>query len=87
MGGQQLVHSPKLRSTTQEGGIIERGAMSLELVAILVTSLLELGGLVVLGTMLYRMWGKREADDASIHLQGRRIEEVLREMRGELVRR
>jgi hypothetical protein len=61
--------------------------MSPELIAILLTSLLEMGGLVVLGTMLYRMWGKMEADDASIYLQGRRIEEVLREMREELVRR
>ena len=60
--------------------------MSLELAAILITSLLEMGGLIVLGTMLYRMWGKVEADDAALYLQGRRIEEVLREMRGELMK-
>lgn len=58
--------------------------MSPELVAILVTSVLEMGGLVVLGVILYRIWGKMEADDAALYLQGRRIEEILREMRGEL---
>jgi hypothetical protein len=60
--------------------------MSLELAAILATSLLEMAGLVVLGTMLYRMWGKIEADDAALYLQGGRIEEVLREMRRELTK-
>jgi len=48
---------------------------------------LEMGGLVILGVMLHRMRDKMEADDAAIYLQGRRIEEVLREMRGELMRR
>ena len=58
--------------------------MSPELLAILVTSILEMGGLVVLGVILYRIWGKMEADDAALYLQGRRVEEILREMRSEL---
>jgi hypothetical protein len=61
--------------------------MSLELVAIvaiLVTSLLEVSGLLVMGGMLYRMWSKMDAGDAALYLQGRRVEDVLREMRAEL---
>jgi hypothetical protein len=61
--------------------------MSLELAAILVTSLLEMGGLVFLGVILHRMRDKMDADDAALDLQGRRVEEILREMRAELVRR
>jgi hypothetical protein len=36
--------------------------------------------------MLYRIGRKQEADDAALYLQGRRIQEVLREMREELRR-
>jgi hypothetical protein len=61
--------------------------MSLELAAILVTSLLEMAGLVFIGGLLYRVRGKIEADDAALYLQGKRVEEVLREMRAELLRR
>lgn len=43
-----------------------------------------MGGLVVLGVILYRIWGKMEADDAALDFPGRRIEEILREMRSEL---
>jgi hypothetical protein len=55
--------------------------MSTELLAILVTSTIQIGGLVILGTMLLRMGRKVDADDAALFLQGRRIEEVIREMR------
>jgi len=61
--------------------------MTLELAAVLVTALLELTGVVILGGMLYRMRDKMDADDASLYLQGKRVEEVLREMRRELVTR
>jgi len=61
--------------------------MTLELAAVLVTALLEVSGLVILGAMLYRMRDKMDADDASLYLQGKRVEEVLREMRRELVTR
>jgi hypothetical protein len=58
--------------------------LSIELVAVLVTagfqSILILIGLV----MLYRLSNKQQADDAALYLQGRRIQEVLREMREEL---
>lgn len=57
--------------------------MSSELIAILATSLIEV---TFLGTILYRMRDKMDADDAVLYLQGRRIEEVLKEMRGELTR-
>jgi len=57
--------------------------LSAELIAILVTSLIEV---TYLSSILYRMYTKMSADDAALYLQGRRIEEVLKEMRGELTR-
>jgi len=58
--------------------------MSIELIAVLGTvsfeSILILIGLI----MLYRMGNKQEADNSALYLQGRRIQEVLREMREEL---
>jgi len=58
--------------------------MTLALAAVLVTALLELTGVVILGGMLYRMRDKMGADDAALYLQGKRVEEVLLEMRREL---
>ena len=55
--------------------------MSTELLAILITSTIQVAGLVILGTMLLRMGRKMDADDAALFLQGRRVEEVIREMR------
>lgn len=55
--------------------------MSTELLAILVTSTIQMAGLVILGTMLLRMGRKVDADGAVLFLQGRRVEEVIREMR------
>jgi hypothetical protein len=52
-------------------------------IAILVTSLIEI---TYLSAILYRMYTKMNADDAALYLQGRKIEEVLKEMRGELAR-
>ena len=57
--------------------------MSAELIAILVTSLIEVA---FLGSILYRMYTKTNADDAALYLQGRRIEEILTEMRQENTR-
>jgi hypothetical protein len=37
--------------------------------------------------MVRGLWSKIEADDAAIHLQDERVEEVMREMRAELLRR
>ena len=56
--------------------------MSVELVAVLVTSLLEVTGLVVMYGLLYRTRVRIEADHAALYLQGKRVEGVLREMRG-----
>jgi hypothetical protein len=58
-------------------------ALSTELIAILVTSLIEV---TFLGSILYRMYTKMNADDAALYLQGRRIEEILKEMRQETTR-
>jgi hypothetical protein len=54
--------------------------MSTELIAILVTCLTCLIEIVFLGSILYRMYTKMGADDAALHLQGRKLEEVLRAM-------
>ena len=55
--------------------------MSTELLAIPIASTIQIAGLVILGTMLLRMGHKMGADDAGLFLQGRRVEEILREMR------
>jgi hypothetical protein len=55
--------------------------MSTELLAILIASTIQIAGLVILGTMLLRVGQKMGADDAGLFLQGRRVEEILREMR------
>jgi hypothetical protein len=59
--------------------------MTPEMLAILIASTVQLAiavaGFVILGTMLRRMDGKMDADDAALFLQGRRVEEVIREMR------
>ena len=54
--------------------------MSTELLAILIASTIQIAGLVILGTMLLRM-GEKDADDAALFLQDRRVDEVIREMR------
>ena len=61
--------------------------MTVELILLTIVAVSQIAGFTILGTMLYRMWGKMEADDAALYLQGRRMEEILREMRAELVRR
>jgi hypothetical protein len=55
--------------------------MSTELLATLIASTIQIAGLVILGTMLLRVGQKTGADDAALFLQGRRVEEVIREMR------
>ena len=58
--------------------------MSIELLAVLLTAGLQ-GVLILIAlAMLYRIGQKQEADNAAMYLQGRRIQEVLREMREEL---
>jgi hypothetical protein len=57
--------------------------MSLELAALLITSLLEMAALVYVGTLVHRTREKMDADDAARHRK--RVEEVLREMRAELL--
>ena len=55
--------------------------MSIELAAVIFACIFETTGLVILGTMLYRMHTKMGADDAALYLQGKRALEVLEEMR------
>jgi len=55
--------------------------------AVLVTALLEFAGLVYIAKLAHSSRDKMDADDAALYLQGRRVEEVLREMRAELLRR
>ena len=50
-------------------------------------ALLEMVGLVIMGGLLYRLRDKTGGDDAALYLQGKRVEEVLRQMRAELVSR
>jgi hypothetical protein len=58
--------------------------VSVELVVIVVTSLIELTELTFVAWMAYRMNSKMTADDAALYLQGRRVEDVLKEMRESL---
>ena len=44
--------------------------MSIELAAVIFACIFETTGLVILGTMLYRMHTKMGADDAALYLQG-----------------
>ena len=55
--------------------------------AIAVTTLLELAGVMWIASIARESRMKTDADDAALYLQGRRVEEVLREMRAELLRR
>lgn len=54
--------------------------MSFELIAILVTALLQFAGLVALGVMIQRMSIKQIADDAALYLQGLRLEQATKEV-------
>ena len=55
--------------------------------AIGVTTLLELAGVMWIASIARESRMKMDGDDAALYLQGRRVEEVLREMRAELLRR
>ncbi len=52
--------------------------MTAELIAILVTSFIEVTEVGVVGWLMYT---KMRADDAALYLQGRRLEDILKEMR------
>jgi len=54
---------------------------------IFVTVLLEFAGLVYIAKLVHSSPDKMDADDAALYRRGRRVEEVLREMRAELLRR
>jgi hypothetical protein len=60
--------------------------VSAELIAIIVTSFIEVTELSFVAWMAYRMNTKMAADDAALYLQGRRIEDVLKEMRQSLMK-
>ncbi len=58
--------------------------VSPELIAITVTSLVEVGQLTFVGWLVYRTRERMIADDTAIFLQGRKVEEILKEMRESL---
>ena len=58
----------------------------LVIAAVIITSLLEVAGLIYIARLERSTRVKMDADDAALYLQGRRVEEVLREMRKELLR-
>jgi hypothetical protein len=60
--------------------------VSAELIAIIVTSFIEVTELSFVAWMAYRMNATMAADDAALYLQGRRIEDVLKEMRQSLMK-
>ena len=60
--------------------------MTVELVLLTFVALSQITGFTILGVMLYRMWEQPGAVTAATFLQGRRLEEILREVRDELTR-
>lgn len=58
--------------------------MSTELILLTLVALSQVAGFTLLGVMLYRMWEQTGAVTAATFLQGRRIEEILKEVREEL---
>lgn len=61
--------------------------MTIELILLTLVALAQVAGFTMLGIMLYRMWEQTGAVTAATFLQGRRIEDVLEEVREELRRR
>jgi hypothetical protein len=58
--------------------------MSIELIATLTVGVFQAILVIVALVMLRQNRIKQDADDAALYLQGRRIQEILREMRQEL---
>lgn len=61
--------------------------MNVELILLTIVAVSQVIGFTILGIMLYRMWEQTGAVTAATFLQGRRIEEILIEVRQELTRR
>ena len=59
--------------------------MTPDIIAIVIATVLQIAGLGFIAYQVRRMNDKMIADDASIFLQGRQIQEIVREMR-ELLR-
>jgi len=60
--------------------------MSVELILLTLVALSQITGFTILGVMLYRMWEQTGAVGAATFLPGRRIEEILKDVREELSR-
>ncbi|OGQ79891.1 MAG: hypothetical protein A3G40_00830 [Deltaproteobacteria bacterium RIFCSPLOWO2_12_FULL_57_22] len=60
--------------------------MSVELILLTLVALSQITGFTILGVMLYRMWEQTGAVGAATFPQGRRIEEILKDVREELSR-
>jgi len=55
--------------------------MTPDIIAIIIATLLEIAGLGFIAYQVRKMNDKMIADDASIFLQGRQVQQILREMR------
>jgi len=55
--------------------------MTPDIIAIIIATVLEIAGLGFIAYQVRKMNDKMIADDASIFLQGRQVQEILREMR------
>ena len=60
--------------------------MTVELILLTLVALSQVAGFTILGVMLYRMWEQTGAVTPATFLQGRRMEEILKEVREELMR-
>ena len=60
--------------------------MSVELILLTLVALSQITGFTILGVMLYRMREQTGAVGAATFPQGRRIEEILKDVREELSR-
>jgi hypothetical protein len=59
--------------------------MSFE-VFLVIATVFEIAVLGFVASLVYRTREKMDADDAALYMQGRRVQEILREMRAELLR-
>jgi hypothetical protein len=58
--------------------------MSPELIAIVITSTVQIAGLLVLSWMARSMRNQMDANDPALFLQGRRTADIIREVRDSL---
>jgi hypothetical protein len=55
--------------------------MTLDIIAIVIATVLQIAGLGFIAYQVRKMDNRMIADDAAIYLQGRQVQQILREMR------